>query len=516
MKVIKIILLSLLTLVVLLVAGLAAAVTFIDLNQHKDRIAALVHQQTGRELRLEGDLEWGIWPRLRLAGGGLVLGNAEGFGPEPFLELDSFSLAVNTWPLLRSEVRMELVEVSGLRLDLRRNAQGVGNWQDLLPEPVTPAVAAPAPAEPTLPFAALALGGVDIQDVRVDWHDATSGQRAAIHDLNLQIGALELGEPINLEMAFQAESNQPELAAAGNITGTLVYDLGRQLYSLQPLEAELALSGPTVPGDQADITLRGLFDLDEKAGRARIEDFRLEGLGMLVGAQLEMEGLNGEQPGYRGEIQADINDLVRVLETFESPLGQQLATVRERTVTLETTFDAHPAEGRIKIEQLVANLLGTTISGNLQASELTAAQPRVQGRLQAEGPDLPALLAVAARLTPGANLDALPRALQGLRDRSLLLEADFSSNQDEIVIPNLRFKGLATELTGNWRLREPLGATPRIKGQWRLTGDDLPLLLRLAATMRGGPDQPSGNSGANSAGRPRIMGYGPTGGRRRP
>lgn len=493
MRIIKIILLLALSLVLLLVVGLAAAVTFIDPNKQKERIAAMVYEQTGRELRIDGELEWGLWPRLRLAGDSITLGNAPDFGPEPFLELDSFSLAVATWPLIRSEVRLDLVEVSGLHLNLARNAEGIGNWEDLAGEP-EPTAKPAAPGSP-LPFAALALGGVDIRDLRVDWHDESSGQRAAIYDLNLQTGALNLGEPIEMELDFQAASNQPDLAASGQLQGTLVYDLRGRHYALQPLHASLDLSGPTVPGGQAELTLRGLFELDEKAGLARVDDFRLAGLGMLVGATMEMDGLHTDQPGCRGEIQADINDLVRVLEIFESPLAQQLSGVRERTVTLASTFDANPAQGRILVRQLEARLLGTTINGHLEATELGAVHPQVEGQLQAKGPDLPALLAVAARLTPGADLANLPRALNGLRDRSLLMEADFASDQDEIVIPNLRLRGLATELTSDWRLRDPLGDKPQIKGVWRLAGDDLPLLLRLASVFNGGPEQQAKDAG---------------------
>lgn len=488
MKALKIIALVVAALVLLLVIALAAALSFIDPNKQKDRIADLVMQQTGRQLAISGELEWGIWPRLRLAGGPLTLGNAPGFGPEPFLELDSFRFSLATWPLLRSELLVDAVEIGGLRLNLARNAQGVSNWDDLAgsPAPPTEKKTKPAP-DGGLPFAALALGGVNISGVQISWHDAGSGQQGQVSDLSFRIAPLRLGEPLELQLELAAHVNQPELAATASLSGTLAYDLRRRLYSLQPLRAELDLHGPTVPGGQAQVTLHTLLDLDEQNGRARIGDLRLEGLGILLAAQVEMDGLNTNRPGLRGEIKADINDLVRLLNTFESPLGQQLAGVRERTIALESEFAAEPARGYIRVPKLEARLLGTMISGHLQAEGIDGKQPRVEGNLKVEGPDFPALLAVGARLVPGADLAALDQALRDLRQRDLLVNADFTSEGEAILVPTFQIRGLATELTSHWRLVNLLNGPPTVAGDLRLNGTNLPLLLRVAAAFTGSP-----------------------------
>lgn len=495
MKILKIALLTLLALLLLLVVVLVAAVNLIDLNSQKERIARMVHEKTGRELQLIGDLDWGLWPRLRLAGGPLTLGNAPGFGPEPMLRLESFRFSVATWPLTRSEVLVDTVQVSGLQLNLARNAAGVGNWEDL-----TAAGAEPSPPRPAqksgLPFAALALGGVNLDKVTISWQDEASGQEAEIHDLQLLIGALNFGEPIGLDLTFKARSNQPELTAGATINGTLAYDLKRGHYSLQPLTAVVDLAGPTVPGGEAELSLHTLLDLDSKGGRAQIEDFRLQGLGALINAQMEMENLDAPIPDCRGELQVAIDDLVRLLDTFASPLGPQLAGVGDRKVSLHSEFNAEPAQGRIRIPRLEARLLGTVISGHLEANEINSAQPQVGGAFKAEGPDLPALLAVAARLA-GANPEEIPRAVSGLRDRSLLVEAEFGSEGEDITVPRLRAKGLAINLDSDWRLRNPLGEQPGVKGMWQIDGDNLPLLLRVAAVFSG-PPQPSPSGGADA------------------
>lgn len=492
MKIIKFILLFTVALLLLVIVGLVAAINLIDLNRHKDRIAQMVYDRTGRELQITGDLDWGFWPRLYLAGGPLTLGNAPGFGPEPFLSLEDFHLAVATRPLWRSEVIMDTVQMAGLRLNLARDQAGVGNWEDLTGPP-TQAQPLPKPEKPAgPPFAALALGGVNITDAGISWQDAVSGQEAEIRDLSLRTGALTFGDPVQLELDFGATSKQPQMEVVAAVQGTVVYDLKAERYALQPLEARATFSGPTVPGGQAELNLHTLLDFDSRQGRAQLDEFRLEGLGALISARMEMHDLNEALPGCRGELTAEIADLVRLLNIFELPLGQQLAGVRERAVSLQTEFAVDPGRGQALVPRLEARLLGTTISGSLEAANIQSAQPDVRGAIKAEGPDLPALLAVAARFRPEADREALSRALTGLRNRGLLAEAVFASEGPDIVIPNLRLQALNSNLASDWRFRNLEADKLSLQGKFKLEGSDLPMLLRVGAAFAGEPDGPAG------------------------
>ena len=488
MKYVKIALLTIAGLLLLLIIALVAAVNLIDINRHHDRIAQMVHDQTGRELQIEGDLEWGLWPRLYLNGGPLQLGNAPGFETEPFLSLESFRFSVATWPLIRSQIHMDTLVISGLLVNLERNQEGVGNWEDLVEEPEPKPEPDEPPEREEMPFAALALGGVDVDDVTINWHDHQSGQQARVSDLRLLVGALTFGEPIEMALDFTATANQPELEVDVGSRATLLYEHRASRYAAQPLEVTASFRGPTVPGDQADLNLHTLLELDRATGRAEIEDFRLEGLGTMIQAQVSMHDLEADIPGCQGEVTVNIADLVQLLEIFESPLADQLADVQERSIRLATEFSFDPDQGQVMIPSLEARLLGTTFNGHLVADEIHSSRPEVQGGIIAEGPDLPALLAVASRLQPEADQEALSRALAGLDDRSLMAEATFSSEGEDIVIPRLHFQGLATELDAEARLSKLDAEMPALEGRARIAGDDLPRLLKVASAFQGGPE----------------------------
>ena len=75
------------SLLVLLVVGLLLAAMFIDANTFRGRLQSLVHERTGRELQLQGDLKVSVFPWLAVEFGPATLGNAAGFGREPMLAI---------------------------------------------------------------------------------------------------------------------------------------------------------------------------------------------------------------------------------------------------------------------------------------------------------------------------------------------------------------------------------------------------------------------------------------------
>jgi len=504
MKIIKIALFSALALVLLIAVSLAILLHFLDPNRQQAKLARLVQEKTGRELKIEGELSWGIWPRLHLAGGPITLSDAQGFGPEPMLRLESFAISVATWPLLRREVIIDTATIAGLRLNLARNQAGVGNWQDLAADssaPPTDKTAKPG-ASGSLPFATLILGGVEIKEVEINWHDAVSGRKSQLREFNLKTDPLRFGDPVPLHLSFTVADNQPVLEAKASLATTLLYDLAADRYAAQALTATVNLSGLTVPGGRAPLTMNGEFTLDRKAGAAKLEQLRLEGLGTLISGQLALADLNQPQPSGQGQIKLEIADLVRLLAIFESPLAQQLSGVRERMVSLDTEFNVVPGQGKLNLPRMEARLLGALITGNLEASEVNSRQPRVKGGLKAEIPDLPALLAVASRLCPTATPQALASALASLKERGGRLEAAFASEGAEVVIPRLYLQGLTTRLESDWRLGNLAAPKPTLAGKIDLAGDDLVLLLKVADAFKGTPQsRPAGPAPFAAVGR---------------
>ena len=88
----------------LILLGLLAAVLLpllFDEQDLKNAISDEVYQQTGRELSIEGALDFSVFPWLALEVGDLSLSNAEGFGEQPLAEIGQARVGVALMPLLR-------------------------------------------------------------------------------------------------------------------------------------------------------------------------------------------------------------------------------------------------------------------------------------------------------------------------------------------------------------------------------------------------------------------------------
>ena len=93
-------------LVALIGVALLLVVLFVDPNDYRDDIERLVEQKTGRELTLSGDLKLSVFPWIALEAGPASLGDAPGFGDEPFVSIQEARVGVRLLPLLRGKIEV--------------------------------------------------------------------------------------------------------------------------------------------------------------------------------------------------------------------------------------------------------------------------------------------------------------------------------------------------------------------------------------------------------------------------
>src|SRR6267143_1473988 len=94
-------------------------------------------------LKLQGELKLAVFPSLGAGVGGVTL-SERGSGRE-FVRLESAHASVKLLPLLRRQVIVNAVRVSGLRAQLVRNKDGSHNFSDLLEGGEAKHAAKPAP-----------------------------------------------------------------------------------------------------------------------------------------------------------------------------------------------------------------------------------------------------------------------------------------------------------------------------------------------------------------------------------
>jgi len=193
----------------LVVATVLAVWVLVNPNAYKSRLVAVVQESTGRELSLAGDVKLALFPRVALELGPATLGNPPGFGDEPFLAFRHAAVRVKLWPLLHEQLELAGVVIDGLNLRLRKNEEGVGNWEN---------VAGAAETAPPLKGhsggdvgqSLRHLAGIRVTDGTVSY------QNVAITKLQLEFGALADNGVVPVSTAFDVDLGPSDAHPGGD------------------------------------------------------------------------------------------------------------------------------------------------------------------------------------------------------------------------------------------------------------------------------------------------------------
>jgi AsmA protein len=199
---------------VLVVAGLLAVWLSVNPNDYKGRIANSVKESTGRDLVLKGDIKLSVFPWIALELGPASLGNPPGFADEPFLAFNHAAVRVRLLPLLSKRLEMDRVDLDGLDLRLRKNAQGLGNWQDL----GTKDKGASPGGDTRMSEGMLQLAGIHVTNGRLSY------QGIVIDKFDFETGAFGGGGVTPVRLALQANRGVPGESVTVNAKFSATFD----------------------------------------------------------------------------------------------------------------------------------------------------------------------------------------------------------------------------------------------------------------------------------------------------
>lgn len=285
-RIIKVVGLVVGALVVLVAVALVGLAFFFDPNDYKDDIVVAVDDATGRTLTLDGDLALSVFPRLSIALGEAELSNAAGFGNAPFARFDSAELRVGLLPLITGRIAIDRAVLSGLRLNLARDAQGRTNWEDLgggASAGAAPAAAANEPGGGR--DIDISVGAIQISDAEVTWRDAAAGQDWTLSDFNLSASDFDPGKPFPLAIGFDLAGAEVNVSVEANMRASVA--LAQNRYTLDDLDVSIDGEGAGWPGGSGEARLQfASFGADLDAQTVDLKDLELEMLGMTVHGNL--------------------------------------------------------------------------------------------------------------------------------------------------------------------------------------------------------------------------------------
>ena len=184
--------------VILLVVVVAAGIVVIksiDLNQYRDLVAEKAKQATGRELRLQGDVEFSISLNPVLSINQASFANASWGSRPEMVRLQRFEVEVALMPLLSGKIQVNRVVLRGVDVLLETNAEGTGNWQLQLPPREASGGALPEVNE------------VQIIDLKLAYRDGNTGKVNKLALDKVIVRSSSLASPLQFELSGSLNGN---------------------------------------------------------------------------------------------------------------------------------------------------------------------------------------------------------------------------------------------------------------------------------------------------------------------
>ena len=346
-------------LVVLVIAVAVGVALFFDPNDYKDQIAAAVANATGRELTLEGDLELRLFPTLSISLGPAQLSNAEGFGEQPFAEIERAALDVALLPLLGRRIEIGEARLDGLVLNLARDAQGRNNWQDLGGE-ASPADAPAAEETGGAPDVSLNVDVIRVTASEVNWNDAATGSTWRLGDFNLVASNFGPGMAFPVETSFTVSGETLNVRVGARTLATL--SLEDNTYRLEDLAVTLAGEGESWPGGRGEARLAfAAFAANLNDESLDLDDLTLEMLGVTARGSLEGRQLFSNL-ALAGSIAIEPFDPSALLDVFGVAIETADPNVlKQASAEARFVYDAE----RIGMEEMRLALDDSELVGNV-------------------------------------------------------------------------------------------------------------------------------------------------------
>ncbi|MFJ4372752.1 AsmA family protein [Pseudomonas japonica] len=384
----KILGLVVLGLLLIVVAGGFALTHLFDPNDYKDEIRQLARDKAHVELTLNGDIGWSLFPWL-----GLELHEASvatlNKPTEPFADLQMLGLSVRVLPLLRREVQMSDVRVEGLNLTLSRDENGHGNWEDIgkpLPASTPAASGEPAPATPpataseSKPAAGerplkLDIDSLTVNNARVQYNDARSGQSFSAESIQLSTEAVHDGVNIPLKLTAFLSSGQPVLRARIELNGEARFDRALRRYQLEDMKLSGELSGEPLQQKSMTFSAQGQLLADLAANVAEWNGLKLSANQLRALGELHVRDLNSE-PKLTGGISIAQFDLRKFLDS----VGVALPPMNDpSTLTnVELVGRLEGTKTSLALEDLALKLDASTFTGRLAVEDFARQALRIQ------------------------------------------------------------------------------------------------------------------------------------------
>ncbi|MGZ8143103.1 MAG: AsmA family protein [Methylosarcina sp.] len=375
----------------LLLLGLSAAVfliLFIDPNDYKPQIIALVKEKTGRELQLPGDIDLSIFPWLGVSTGRIILNNTRDFSDRPFATIERSDIRVKLMPLLSRQIQVSQIVLKGLHVNLIKNKQGVVNWADLMPlakaETENPAANHQQTSERVSETETkFAIDEINVQQASLDWDNQQNGKRIEARDLNLKAENVAFDQPAAIGMSFRIAKAGVQPLNSFKITSNLKVTQHFDFFNLSDFELNYIREDTAIQAHPLTAILKAADIAYDKAGQSmKMAGVKLDSGELHIDAELSGNTM-ADKPTVQGSVAVARFNLSKYLQRLHFSLPSMQDANALNNVELQGNVLA--SAETVAIEKLAGQVDDTHVKGSATLRDF--ARPEVGFDLQLDALD---------------------------------------------------------------------------------------------------------------------------------
>lgn len=251
----------------LIIIALVVAVSMVDLNKYKPQIEKAVKDNSGYEMKINGDIATSFSP-IGISISKVEIRNPQIMSNQKFFDMDKLSVAVELKPLLKKEVKVKYIVLNNLNLDIKKLKDGKFNF-DLLKKKTNVKKSKKGGIEEKGKKAELPMVNVKeirIKNANINFQDLKTKSSAKVENINIVVNNIKFdpSKKILQAISFDADTKIAQI----------VYDR----YKLQDISVALnmkdaiaTLNNMKLSAYGSSATAKGKLNLNKKVPVLDIE-----------------------------------------------------------------------------------------------------------------------------------------------------------------------------------------------------------------------------------------------------
>ncbi len=219
-------------LLLIIVAAVIVVPLLIPMDTYKNQVVSIVKEQTGRDLRIDGDIGLSFFPSIAVSIEDVGFSNAEWGKEKEMAAMKEMRAALKLMPLFSGNVEVDSFVLVDPVIHLEVRRDGTPNWQ-------FEAAQAAAPAQPAdggsssggTAVSGFSLGEVSIQNGSASYSNAQTGAAFSASEVNVDLALPGLDDPFLADgslvwngdrIAIDLKADRPRALTEGGETPVLL------------------------------------------------------------------------------------------------------------------------------------------------------------------------------------------------------------------------------------------------------------------------------------------------------